>query len=131
MLLYLRLYNEESQMPCNVKPVVKVYLLPDDWDQIMLRKCFDALLAAAKQTLRSPVEDTTDLVIIFPKDAIQKGLGREIIIEVDVPISIATSVAHEDAIAEAFHAVMTELLPKAYVQCKVYKFDTEHGFCSS
>ena len=90
-----------------------------------------SLLAGAQSVSCLKVETEEDFIVIFPKDAMLKGLGTEIVIEVDVPAPWAPLYDHEDEIASMAFEVMRRLLPEAHIQCKVYKFETSHGFCVS
>lgn len=116
------------------KPVIKVYLLPAEWGEEELQRCFYALLAGAQSVNCLKVETEDDFIVVFPKDAMMKGLGTEILVEVDVPASLLGTYFTQDKeneIASTFFEVMRRLLPEAHIQCKVYKFETSHGFCVS
>ena len=119
--------QEEQVQTQFAKPIIKIYLLPAEWDEEDLQTCFNKLVCAARSVPTMRVADENDLIVLFPKDAMLKGLGTEIVIEVDLP----TNTAHEDEVASAFCAVMQQLLPNAHVQCKVYPFDMRHGFAAS
>jgi len=113
------------------QPVIKVYLLPAEWGEEELERCFYALLAGAQTVASLRVQTEDDFIVVFPKDAMLKGLGTEILIEVDVPAPWAPTYDAEDEIASMTFEVMRRLLPGAHIQCKVYKFETSHGFCVS
>ncbi len=111
-------------MQNNVKPVVKVYLLPITWSELAYRDCFDKILAAAKGLPGLQVETSNDLIVLFPKDLMQMGLGTEVLVEVDIPTNYRVGPGKDEAqVAKAFGEVLHELLPGAHVQCKVYRFD--------
>lgn len=113
----------------SAKPIVKVYLLPAEWREEQFQKCFNTLLEGAR-SLWSEVKSENDLIVLFPKDAMAMGLGTEVVIEVDVPAPLHPRNG-EDVIARAFFEAVRKLLPEAHVQCKVYKFETVHGFCAT
>ena len=112
----------------NAKPIIKVYLLPAEWTEQELQHCFNSLLDGARSVKSLQVETENDLIVLFPVDAMTKGLGTEIVIEVHVPKELLWTFEIEDDIARKFYAVMQGLLPDAHVQCNVYEFATSHGF---
>lgn len=112
----------------NAKPIVKVYLLPGEWTEQELQHCFNCLLEGAKSLSALKVVTENDFIVLFPKDAMEKGLGTEIVIEAHIPKHLMLTWELEDDIARKFYAVMQGLLPAAHVQCNVYEFATSHGF---
>jgi hypothetical protein len=109
------------------KPIIKLYLLPA-WDESQFRACFNRLVNAAKSIAALQVSSASDLIILFSQDAMVYGAGAEILVEVDLPQYLIGDNDVEQQTADAIHAVMRGLLPDAYVQCKVYPFDTERGY---
>jgi hypothetical protein len=112
------------------KPIIKLYLLPA-WDEAQFRVCFNRLVNAAKSVIGLQVNSASDLIILFSQDAMVYGLGAEILVEVNLPQHLIVDNDVETRTANAIHAVMQGLLPDAYVQCKVYPFDTERGYRAS
>jgi hypothetical protein len=109
------------------KPIIKLYLLPA-WDEAQFRVCFNRLVNAAKTVTALQVNDASDLIILFSQDAMVYGLGSEILVEVDLPKHLIVDADVETRTANTIHTVMQGMLPEAYVQCKVYSFDTERGY---
>ena len=56
------------------------------------------------------------------------GLGDQILIEVNLPQTLIPGDNVETETVNAIHAVIQDLLPDAYVQCKLYPFDTGRGY---
>jgi hypothetical protein len=108
------------------KPIIKVYLLPA-WNEDQFQACFNRLVNAAKSIAALHVNSEDDIIILFSQDAMVYGLGTEIVIEVDLPQSLVVDTAEQET-ADAMFAVMQGFLPKAYIQCKVYAFDTSRGY---
>lgn len=110
-----------------VKPVIKVHLLPN-WSEKKLLAVFDELVAAVisqGELLGVVTED--DIIVLFPKDAMKKGLETEILVEVEVPIHRLTEKG-ADSIAPRIGMVLKKFLPKAHIQCIVRPFDSSLGF---
>ncbi len=101
----------------SAKPVITVSLLPKEWGEKEYQHCFNLLLAAAQSVSTLQVKDETDFIVLFPKDAMEKGLGTEIVIDVHIPLS--SRAYHSDGykVGRAVFEAMEELLPEAYVQC--------------
>ena len=108
-------------------PVITVSLLPD-WDQEQLEKCFDGLVYAAAGIPEMQVEGEKDVIVLFPKDAMQKGLGTEIVIKVDLPAYFVTDTDVENDIASSMVTAMQLLLPSARIECSVDKREAARGF---
>jgi hypothetical protein len=109
------------------KPIIKVYLLPA-WDEGRFRACFNRLVNAAKSITALHITDASDLIILFSQDAMIYGTGTEVLVEVDLPQDLIVDNGVENETANAIHAVMQGFLPDAYVQCKVYPFNTDRGY---
>ncbi len=109
------------------KPVVKVYLLPSEWDEAKLQAFHSALVNAAKTVEDFGIESEEDLITLFPRDQMEKGLGTEILVEVDVPKILDCL---DGTLARTIGETVSRFLPKAYVQCKVYRFSSIEGFWS-
>jgi len=140
MLLCRGSVNEEANMRTSAKPIIKVYLLPNEWSEAEYQDCFDALLKGAQSLDPLGVRTENDFIVLFPKDGMRKGLGTEIVIEVDIPNIHSNYDCNRkmvngeffgtNKIANTFFEIMHGLLPAAYIQCKVYEYHLE-GFCMS
>jgi hypothetical protein len=111
-----------------VKPIIKVYLLPATWGEADYHRYFKELLRAACSVNSLRVRSENDFLVLFPKDAMAYGVGTEIVIEIDVPAHFMLDVDNEDEAVSAIFKVTQDLLPDAYIQCKLYKFGVEHGY---
>jgi len=109
-------------------PVVKVYLLPAEWDEAKFQQLFTSLVRAAKGIPEWDIKDENDILVVFPSDRMKKGLGTDVLVEVDLPDNRVPypHAAQDIAIAMA-HAVSGHLdvTRQLYVQCKVYTFSAK------
>ena len=95
-----------------MKPVIKLWCLAHDKteeDYNLLHLMIVRAVVGAK----IGVESQDDMVLLLPRDLMQKGLGEEIIIEVDF-----NDAAHLKA-ALAVRDEVKRIFPLAYVQTKV------------
>lgn len=109
------------------KPIIKVYLLPAEWNEAGFQAFHSALVQAAVSIPDFEVENENDLITLFPKDCMEKGLGTEILIEVDVPDGPHVTPVFEQLVAVSIGSAAQQYLPRAYIQCKVYKFNPHQG----
>ena len=110
------------------KTVITVSLLPAEWGESDLQACFEKLLEAARSIPALAIKSEEDFIVLFPKDAMEKGLGTEIVVKVDVPAPYAPDWETENKIAYTFFFFMQDLFPTAHVQCMVKPFEMSHGF---
>jgi len=113
-----------------MKPVLKVYLLPGDWGEARYQdfhKCLVSALAAKEGYFPNGVIKTEDdLITIFPKDCMVKGLGTEIHAEFDYPTTEERPWEESD-IAVRIGKAIKNYFPNAYVQCKIHRFNHIEG----
>ncbi len=88
----------------------------------------ESLVATAISVDALGVKTQQDILVPFPKDGMTFGLGTEIVVKIHLPAHVATNAEIENEVADAIFAVVQKTFPKAYVQCMVYKFSTEHGY---
>jgi hypothetical protein len=108
-----------------MKPVVKVYLVPTNWNENPLQALHTSVVGAMIGF--NNIESEDDFLTLFPTDLMQKGLGTEIHVEIDVPDQIRSYTEYDTRIAEKVGRAIREHLPAAYVQCKVYKYQPDEG----
>lgn len=113
------------------KPVVKVYLLPAEWDEQVLQDCFNKILENLKTVQELNIQTEDDVIVLFPSDRMRKGLGTEIHVEVDLPSYLVCHPDTEDKTASAVFETVRFFLPEAAIQCKTYTFDVKRGFRST
>ncbi len=113
------------------KPVIKVYLLPDEWGDPEYEVLVSNLVGALSEIEDLGVEGDDDVIIIFPKDGMLQGLGEYIHCEVDVPRWQHMSDGLQTRLAQAVNGVLQAHFDQAYIQCKVYPFDDTVGFSLS
>jgi len=113
------------------KPIVKVFLVPGEWKEKQLQDCFDELVAAAKTVPVMRVSSEEDIIVLFPKDLMRKGLGTEVVIEVSLNFYPGLGDTQKRDVAYAMWRVMQDFLPKAHIQCTVSTFETVHGYFES
>ncbi len=112
------------------KPVIKVYLLPDEWGEDEHRTLSHNLAGALIEAGVPRVESEDDVLTIFPKDGMYPAL-QHIHCEVDLPLGRHATPKFQNKLAEMVIGVLQVQLDKAYIQCKVYVFDDTVGFSSS
>ncbi len=69
-----------------LKPVIRVHLLPANWGEGDYEALHTSIVAAATQVMdEHEIETEDDLIVLFPPDLMKKGLGTEIVVEIDLP----------------------------------------------
>lgn len=120
-------------MAYKAKPVITVSLLPS-WHEDKLQQFHARLVEAATLVPNWGIKGEDDLITLFPKDLMKKGTGEEIHIHVDLPDGVMAGEASTpalNAVAQCLVRAVKDELPKAYVQCRVFRFNTDIAFASS
>lgn len=110
------------------KPVITAYLLPGHWSEKDYNQYFKELLRAARSVPSLRVQSEQDFIVLFPKDLMVYGVGTEIVINVDVPAHFMLGDGQADEAVSAIFQVTQDLLPDAYIQCRLHKFDVTCGY---
>lgn len=113
------------------KPVIEISLLPAQWGKDQFKLCFDEVLEAVRQIRATHVRSKDDLIVLFPTDRWEVGLGTEIVIKIDLPNSCLTESGVMNEVADRVQLAIQRLLPDAYVQCVVSVFEIGRGFMST
>lgn len=113
------------------KPVIKVYLLPDEWGEPEYAMLVTNLVGALAHLGELGVEEEGNVIILFPKDGMLQGLGEYIYCEIDIPAGPYVTAEFQTSLAAAVNGVLQAHFSGAYIQCKVYLFDDRVGFSSS
>lgn len=109
----------------NAKPVIIVDLLPKEWGEVEFKQLQAEIVRAAGTVFTWGIKSEDDLIVLFPADRMQKGLGEVVPIMAFVPDMPPPL---ELTISAALCAAVKAYLPKAFVQCKVFPFETSRGF---
>jgi hypothetical protein len=81
--MYLRNPEKGSIMSASIPTVIKIWLLPDR-PEIFFRQLRKEVAAAATEIPRLCVEGENDLVVLFPCERMQFGLGSQSFIEISI-----------------------------------------------
>lgn len=118
-----------------MKLVIKLWCLPNQ-NEAQLRKIHKGIVAAVERVKQLSLKGKESLIVLFPKDAMQYGLGSEIHIEVtclpeppELEVTGTTGIRHK--LATSLGTTVKKLFPKAVVQCDVAPPDQRRGFWSS
>ena len=119
-----------------MRPIVKIWCLPENAGkedkkegQKKLKELFDKIVEAFILYKNFEVESEKDLLILFPMDHMEYGLGTEILVEVESNIvqgdlGLSKVNEHDYIASELFH-ILRQFFPDAVVECNVYHADSK------
>ena len=119
-------FQEERTMP-----VIKVWCLPK-LSERRLRGIYKRIVAAVLKVTELRLKDEKSLTVLFPADMMKFGLGEKIIVEVTGLFeNDERTAAVRDKLAFYLTVEMRELFPKTRIECFIYPFNREQGFCQA
>lgn len=112
--------------------VIKLWCLPQVGEE-KLRAVHKSVVAAAVSVKELGVGREDDIVTLFPTDAMQYGLGAEIIIEVSGLPRAVDQERHpvKQQLAERLGIAVHQHFPDAFVNCFMSSYVESYGFWGS
>jgi hypothetical protein len=98
-----------------LKPVIKVWCLPDNLSQERLENLMRKVLRMMSSAPATNIKEENDFLILFPRDMMTFGLGSEILIEAtNFPFAI-----DKKWLVETLQGILLYEFPSASVQCSI------------
>jgi hypothetical protein len=113
-------------------PIIKVWCLPANQTEEDLNKLHRTIVAAVVSVSELKLKDQNDMIMLFPPDLMQYGLGTEIIIEIGGLFEKPERTEEvRQRLAKTVGLEVHNLYPRAKVECSIQSFNPNQGFWTS
>jgi len=121
---FLTLFLERA-----MRPIVKMFCLPADLSEERLKELHHNIVAIMMGLVEG-VRSEDDLLVLFIPDMMKYGLGKDILVEIVLPIGSSFSPLLPRSVSRNITNTLIDMFPTANVNCLIGFSDASDGFWS-